>query len=1340
MSVIAVDASAATPQTLDLKVLLIGGEAGDPTTAAWQSALTSQGVPFTSVTASGSYGSETVTLPTLSSGSTGDYNGVIFADSPAAFSASALTALNSYESTFHVRQLDGYSYPFLGETDATAGALDGTTGTLTSAALAQLPELKGSIPFDTGTYGYPATTNSGAPLTPWLTDSAGHVLAGVYQHPGSDAQSGVSELQLNFDYNSASLQFLLLAPGLINWVTQSTHLGLYRNYFGQDVDDLFIADNEWSSQYQCTPAATDPVDVGCPLAAQGNPADGPPDTQMTAADVAYVANWEAQTGIKLEFAFNAAGACSAPSTAAESHANCTGSTVDNGVTYTDPGQNVDPSNPNDGAFVDALIANQGDFNWITHTWSHLYLGCNVWQPLATNTPSASSGGSMAAGTYTYEVTATTAYGESEPSNPQNVTVGANGEAVLSWPDATNGGGYGLSTLESKYSGGTGFWGYSIYREDPGSSTYGLVGEIPEDATGALSTYYFVDNGTTAPGAAPATTDSYPTATNPGIECAGANGNDWTPATATDPTTSIEGQIGLDVAFAKNNGFTNFNSNAVVTGEHSGLESPNMPAAMAGTGIQVFGSDGSRQPDTYTISSGTNVAHAAPRYPSNIYYNAANWPDELNEYNTLYVAPGVSIGNSQYPSETGHCAASSVTTCLSTPATEQSLLTSESHIMLSHILANNPRMGYAHQSNLIGPATTTTGGVTTDTGYTLLSLITNMLAQYNSWYAAPLQQITDATSTQSLAEQSAWASAESAGTVTATETNGNVTITNGGSASANIPVTVPSGSTVNGAAFGQSYGGTLSEWLPLAGSGSTTITESVTPSIISGAAANSIVGAPFSFTVSSTGEPTPALTETGALPSGITFTDNGDGTATIAGTAATGTGGSYPITIKATSSAGSTTQSFTLTNAEAPSITSPNAATFVVGSAGSYSVTTTGYPAATVTETGALPSGLSFTAKPDGTATIAGTPASGTNGSYPVTIKATNSSGSTATLNLTITVQAASGPTITSGAAAYFTVGQSGAFAVTATGAPTPSITETGALPAGLTFTDGGNGTALLQGTPTGTGGTVNLTMTATNASGSTTQQFSLIVDAAPAFTNAATSTFATGSASSFAITTTGYPTSTITESGALPSGLTFTNKGDGTGTIAGTPAAATGGPYSVTLTAANGISTTSKSLAITVNQAPAITSKSSASGSTFHSFSFPITATGYPKPTITESGGLPLGVKFSGGANGSATISGTPILPGTYKVTLTAKSTAGTITQGLTINIAFALNASTPAGGAGQPKAGTGSTSTSKTGSTSKPVSTGGKPTGKPAAGPFAGPPIRMPASHYAWRYLQFDF
>jgi len=78
-------ASAATPPTLNLNVLLIGGA----TTAAWQSALSSEGVAYTLVTPSGAYGSQTMTLPTLSSGTTANFDGVVFADSPFAFAGGA---------------------------------------------------------------------------------------------------------------------------------------------------------------------------------------------------------------------------------------------------------------------------------------------------------------------------------------------------------------------------------------------------------------------------------------------------------------------------------------------------------------------------------------------------------------------------------------------------------------------------------------------------------------------------------------------------------------------------------------------------------------------------------------------------------------------------------------------------------------------------------------------------------------------------------------------------------------------------------------------------------------------------------------------------------------------------------------------------------------------------------------------------------------------------------------------------------------------------------------------------------------------------------------------------
>ena len=307
-----------TPPTLNLKVLLIGTGLADATTGAWEAALTSEGVPYTEVTAAGAIGSETVTLPALSSGTTGNFNGVVIADDPAAFAAGQLTALYSYESSFGVRQLDGYTYPYptMGLTFVGGGALDNTTGTLTAAGLAAFPELKGPIPFDTGSYGYWSTVTAGAPFTPLITNAAGQVLAGVYRHPSTDPQAGVSELALNFDYNASQLHWLLLAPGLINWVTQGTHLGLHRNYFGQDIDDTFIADNEWSSTLQCTPAAVNPPDYNCPPADQGitqGTGGAPADQQMNATDVAYVANWEKQTGITLNLAFNAVGACTSTS-------------------------------------------------------------------------------------------------------------------------------------------------------------------------------------------------------------------------------------------------------------------------------------------------------------------------------------------------------------------------------------------------------------------------------------------------------------------------------------------------------------------------------------------------------------------------------------------------------------------------------------------------------------------------------------------------------------------------------------------------------------------------------------------------------------------------------------------------------------------------------------------------------------------------------------------------------------------------------------------------------------------------------------------------------------------
>src|SRR5204863_4931898 len=69
--------------------------------------------------------------------------------------------------------------------------------------------------------------------------------------------------------------------------------------------------------------------------------------------------------------------------------------------------------------------------------------------------------------------------------------------------------------------------------------------------------------------------------------------------------------------------------------------------------------------------------------------------------------------------------------------------------------------------------------------------------------------------------------------------------------------------------------------------------------------------------------------------------------------------------------------FILTVVQPPTITSANSTAFTVGTAGTFTVTATGVPTPTLSESGSLPGGVSFVDNGDGTATLRGTPASGT---------------------------------------------------------------------------------------------------------------------------------------------------------------------------------------------------------------------------------------------------------------------------------------------------------------------------------------------------------------------------
>ncbi len=155
-----------------------------------------------------------------------------------------------------------------------------------------------------------------------------------------------------------------------------------------------------------------------------------------------------------------------------------------------------------------------------------------------------------------------------------------------------------------------------------------------------------------------------------------------------------------------------------------------------------------------------------------------------------------------------------------------------------------------------------------------------------------------------------------------------------------------------------------------------------------------------MTITAKGNETPGLTLTGAVPNGINFTDNGDGTATLSGTALQGSGGKYTLTVTATNSLGSSSQTFNLNVDEAPVITSDDNASATVGQAFSFQVIDTGYPKPHLTKSGTLPRGLTWHGS---TGIISGIPAANTAGTYPITFTAKNSQG-IVTQTFVLTVQ------------------------------------------------------------------------------------------------------------------------------------------------------------------------------------------------------------------------------------------------------------------------------------------------------------------------------------------------
>ena len=82
-------------------------------------------------------------------------------------------------------------------------------------------------------------------------------------------------------FNSSMQWFDVLAPGIVSWATRGVNLGYHRNYFGVQVDDVFLPDSRWSATGHCTPgdSCVDPTVTTT-------------DIRMVPTDVTRLVNWQ----------------------------------------------------------------------------------------------------------------------------------------------------------------------------------------------------------------------------------------------------------------------------------------------------------------------------------------------------------------------------------------------------------------------------------------------------------------------------------------------------------------------------------------------------------------------------------------------------------------------------------------------------------------------------------------------------------------------------------------------------------------------------------------------------------------------------------------------------------------------------------------------------------------------------------------------------------------------------------------------------------------------------------------------------------------------------------------
>ncbi len=737
--------AAGAAQRIDLKVLLLGATGAEPTFQAWQAQLRREGVPFDQLIATP--GHAAITAATLSQTRAegtqeARYQAVIVATGglPRCDETGCASALSTEE------------WAALASFEQTFHVRQLTAYTYPGSDYGLNP------PTSSGALDGLATrlTTAGLAAFPYLNGTV-TVGAGTYGYEATPIDPATFKTLLEDPGNGASLLGVFTHPegreemvGTFDGNQFQLHSQLLRHgELAWVTRGTYLGDQRNYLEMQVDDVFL-PDDIWDPAShtTDFNPAAA---VRMNTEDVTRAVSWSQANRLRLDMVYNGGGS----------------------VAYVAE-HGSDP-------LLTAFQASRASFGWIDHTYDHPNLDCSTrgfiveeinenvtWakgkgfavngaelvtgehsglanlipgnpgtiDPPGLEEAEALRNGTLAGGTYDYAVTATSPRGETIPTTTTVVV-----------PRGT--GGIANGSVRLAWDAICHATTYKVYRRLSTSGAWSLVTTIaqpvPAFRIGGPVTIKYRDLGAAGSAAAP-----------PSVNGA-----------AIDP-------YGQNPAFAE---------------------------ALKAAGVRFAAGDASK-PYPVTPTSTTGPVYPAgtsfidgsfrviPRYPTNVYYNVATQTQLVDEYNHLYLPPWLG----------GVCVNTEVTTCRSTPATWSDVVAAESQRIFGHMMGNDPRPHYFHQTNLAESSSAE--------GAVFYPVLDATLASYAQYFnaSAPIQQLTHTQIGELIARQDTWATT-SASTVSGYIENARVTITNAGTATATLPLT--------GAETGTLYGGSRSGWVSAA---------------------------------------------------------------------------------------------------------------------------------------------------------------------------------------------------------------------------------------------------------------------------------------------------------------------------------------------------------------------------------------------------------------------------------------------------------------------------------------------------------------------------------------------